>query len=317
MNRKAGCSRTRVPSCPRPAGGGQLACRPWPSSCRNSAARRWRTPTGSRPSPTTSPALSVPGDNVVVVVSAMGKTTDDLLSLADQVSKVIPGREMDMLLDRRVSGSRWRCVCMALAERGDRGCLFHGQPSRHHHRHIHTKARIIEVKGDRIPCRPGGGSVPVVAGFQGVSSTRDITTLGRGGSDTTAVALAAALGADRCEIYTDVSGVFSADPRIVPTARKLPKISFEEMLEIAATGGRVLASAVGRVRPQPSRHSARPLELHLGTGHARHRGGPKHGAASRVGRHQRHVVRRRSRCREWRTGRESQGLCSATWPTAR
>ncbi|MGC9961011.1 MAG: aspartate kinase [Acidimicrobiales bacterium] len=180
------------------------------------------------------------GDDVVVVVSAMGKTTDDLLHLANQVSKVIPGREMDMLwtAGERISMA---LVCMALAERGIPAASFTGSQAGIITDNLHTKARIIEVKGDRIREALAAGSVPVVAGFQGVSMDRDVTTLGRGGSDTTAVALAAALRADRCEIYTDVSGVFSADPRIVPTARKLPRISFEEMLEIAATGGRVLA----------------------------------------------------------------------------
>ncbi|HKH87715.1 MAG TPA: aspartate kinase [Acidimicrobiales bacterium] len=180
------------------------------------------------------------GDQVVVVVSAMGKTTDDLLHLANQVSKVIPGREMDMLwtAGERISMA---LLCMTLAERGVAASSFTGSQAGIITDNLHTRARIIEVKGDRIREALGAGSVPVVAGFQGVSMERDVTTLGRGGSDTTAVALAAALGADRCEIYTDVSGVFSADPRVVPSARKVPRISFEEMLEIAATGGRVLA----------------------------------------------------------------------------
>ncbi len=180
------------------------------------------------------------GDNVVVVVSAMGKTTDELLHLAHQVSKVIPGREMDMLwtAGERISMA---LLCMALAERDVAAASFTGSQAGIITDNLHTRARIIEVKGDRIREALAAGSVPVVAGFQGVSMERDVTTLGRGGSDTTAVALAAALGADRCEIYTDVSGVFSADPRVVPSARKVPRISFEEMLEIAATGGRVLA----------------------------------------------------------------------------
>jgi aspartate kinase len=132
-------------------------------------------------------------------------------------------------------------VCMALAERDIPAASFTGSQAGIITDDLHTKARIIEVRGDRIRQALAAGAVPVVAGFQGVSAGRDVTTLGRGGSDTTAVALAATLGADRCEIYTDVSGVFSADPRIVPSARKVPRISFEEMLEIAATGGRVLA----------------------------------------------------------------------------
>jgi aspartate kinase len=180
------------------------------------------------------------GDDVVVVVSAMGKTTDELLHLANLVSKVIPGREMDMLwtAGERISMA---LVCMALAERDIPAASFTGSQAGIITDDLHTKARIIEVRGDRIRQALAAGAVPVVAGFQGVSAGRDVTTLGRGGSDTTAVALAATLGADRCEIYTDVSGVFSADPRIVPSARKVPRISFEEMLEIAATGGRVLA----------------------------------------------------------------------------
>ncbi len=180
------------------------------------------------------------GDSVVVVVSAMGKTTDELLHLANQVSKVIPGREMDMLwtAGERISMA---LVCMALAERDVPAASFTGSQAGIITDELHTRAKIVQVKGDRIRAALTAGLVPVVAGFQGVSTANDVTTLGRGGSDTTAVALAAALGADRCEIYTDVSGVFSADPRIVPSAHKLPRISFEEMLEIAATGGRVLA----------------------------------------------------------------------------
>ncbi len=179
------------------------------------------------------------GDDVVVVVSAMGRTTDDLLHLAEQVSGVHPAREMDMLL---TAGERMSMalLCMALAERGVPAASFTGSQAGIITDTLHRKARILEVKGDRLRAALAEGVVPVVAGFQGVSSTRDITTLGRGGSDVTAVALAAALGAARCEIYADVSGVVSADPRVVPTARKLPRVSFEEMLEIAATGGRVL-----------------------------------------------------------------------------
>jgi aspartate kinase len=180
------------------------------------------------------------GEDVVVVVSAMGKTTDELIRLSQDVSRERPGREMDMLL---TSGERisMSLLCMALAERSVPAASFTGSQAGIITDTVHTKARILEIRGDRLREALAEGIVPVVAGFQGVSATRDVTTLGRGGSDTTAVALAAALGADRCEIYTDVSGVFSADPRIVPSARKLPRVSFEEMLEIAATGGRVLA----------------------------------------------------------------------------
>ncbi|MDA8297874.1 MAG: aspartate kinase [Actinomycetota bacterium] len=180
------------------------------------------------------------GDEVVVVVSAMGKSTDDLLRLAADVSAVRPGRELDMLL---TAGERisMALLCMALAELGVPAASFTGSQAGIITDTVHQNAKIIEVRGDRLRDALRSGHVPVVAGFQGVSTEHDVTTLGRGGSDTTAVALAAALGADRCEIYTDVSGVFNADPRIVPDARKIKRISFEEMLEIAATGGRVLA----------------------------------------------------------------------------
>jgi aspartate kinase len=180
------------------------------------------------------------GRDVIVVVSAMGKTTDDLIRLASEVSSVRPGREYDMLV---TAGERisMALLCMALAEREVPAVSFTGSQAGIITDTTHTKARIVEVRGDRVREALANGSVPVVAGFQGVSSARDVTTLGRGGSDTTAVALAAALGAQMCEIYTDVTGVFSADPRVVPSARKLVRISYEEMLEIAATGGRVLA----------------------------------------------------------------------------
>ena len=181
------------------------------------------------------------GNEVLVVVSAMGQTTDDLIRLAQDVSSVQPGRELDMLL---TAGERisMALLCMALAERGVTAHSFTGSQAGIITDTSHGRAKILEVKGDRLRETLAVDAVPVVAGFQGVSSTRDVTTLGRGGSDMTAVALAAVLGAEICEIYTDVSGVFSADPRVVPTARKLPRISFEEMLEIAATGGRVLMS---------------------------------------------------------------------------
>src|SRR6202140_564968 len=179
------------------------------------------------------------GVDVVVVVSAMGKTTDDLLRLAGDVSAVLPPRELDMLL---TSGERvtMALLCMALSELGVDSVSFTGSQAGIITDTTHLKARIVEVKADRLRAALDEGRVPVVAGFQGVSLDRDVTTLGRGGSDTTAVALAAALSAEVCEIYTDVSGVFSADPRIVPEARRLARLSYEEMLEIAATGGRVL-----------------------------------------------------------------------------
>ena len=180
------------------------------------------------------------GNQVVVVVSAMGKTTDNLLSLAQQVSDVHPGREMDMLL---TTGERisMALLCMALAGRGVDAVSFTGSQVGIITDTVHTKAKILEVQGDRVREALNSGKVVVVAGFQGVSTDREITTLGRGGSDTTAVALAAALDADVCEIYTDVTGVFSADPRIVPQARKLSRLNFEEMLEMAGAGSKVLA----------------------------------------------------------------------------
>jgi aspartate kinase len=180
------------------------------------------------------------GDDVVVVVSAMGKTTDDLLRLAGDVSSVQPPRELDMLL---TSGERvtMALLCMALAELDVDAVSFTGSQAGIITDTEHLKAKIVEVKADRLRAALREGRVPVVAGFQGVSLDRDVTTLGRGGSDTTAVALAAALGAEACEIYTDVSGVFSADPRVVPEAHRLSRVSFDEMLDIAASGGRVLA----------------------------------------------------------------------------
>ncbi len=179
------------------------------------------------------------GDGVVVVVSAMGKMTDDLIRLADDVSRVQPDREVDMLLSagERISMA---LLCMALAERGVEATSYTGSQAGIITDATHTRAKILEVRADRLRATIEGGGVPVVAGFQGVSVERDVTTLGRGGSDLTAVALAAVLHAATCEIYTDVPGVFSADPRLVPAAHRLPKVSFEEMLEMAATGGRVL-----------------------------------------------------------------------------
>jgi aspartate kinase len=180
------------------------------------------------------------GHEVVVVVSAMGKETDNLIALANAVSKTQPGREMDMLL---TVGERksMALLCMALADLGVEALSFTGSQVGIITDAAHTRAKILEVKGDRVRAALADGKVAVVAGFQGVSTEREITTLGRGGSDTTAVALAAAFKADSCEIYTDVTGVFSADPRIVPQARRLTRLNFDEMLEMAASGGRVLA----------------------------------------------------------------------------
>ena len=180
------------------------------------------------------------GDQVVVVVSAMGKSTDNLISLAKSVSSTHPGREMDMLLTtgERVSMA---LLTMALEDVGVPAVSFTGSQVGIITDTSHGKAKILEVKGDRARAALADGKVCVVAGFQGVSTDHEITTLGRGGSDTTAVALAAALNADSCEIYTDVTGVFTADPRVVPQARKLAHINFEEMLEMAGAGSKVLA----------------------------------------------------------------------------
>ena len=180
------------------------------------------------------------GHSVVVAVSAMGDTTDELVDLANQVSPLPPGRELDMLLTagERISMS---LLAMAIANLGLEGRSFTGSQAGVITDSAHGKARIIDVTPGRIRSALDEGAIPIVAGFQGVSQQgKDITTLGRGGSDTTAVALAAALGADVCEIYTDVDGVFTADPRIVPSARRIPRISYEEMLEMAACGAKVL-----------------------------------------------------------------------------
>ena len=180
------------------------------------------------------------GHDVVVVVSAMGKTTDDLERLAHEVATNPPEWEMDMLL---TAGERIAAalLCMAIMDRGESAVSFTGSQAGIVTDTAHRKAKIVEIRADRIQETIDAASIPVVAGFQGVSTARDITTLGRGASDLTAVALAATLGAAACEIYTDVAGVYTADPRVVPEARKLSRISYEEMLEMAATGGRVLA----------------------------------------------------------------------------
>ncbi|SDQ62399.1 aspartate kinase [Thermostaphylospora chromogena] len=180
------------------------------------------------------------GNDVVVVVSAMGDTTDELLDLAQQISPLPPGRELDMLL---TAGERisMALLAMAIANLGHEARSFTGSQAGVITDSTHGKARIIDVTPGRITEAISAGQIAIVAGFQGVSQDKkDVTTLGRGGSDTTAVALAAALNADVCEIYTDVDGVFTADPRIVPTARRIPRISYEEMLEMAACGAKIL-----------------------------------------------------------------------------
>jgi aspartate kinase len=178
------------------------------------------------------------GADVCVVVSAMGDTTDELLGLAKQVSPAPPRRELDMLLSagERISMA---LLSMALQDLGVPAISFTGSQSGIITTDAHASARIVEVRPFRVQEELGRGKVVIVAGYQGVSTKKEVTTLGRGGSDTTAVALAAALGAD-CEIYSDVAGVFTADPRVVPDARRLDTLSYDEMQELAAAGAKVL-----------------------------------------------------------------------------
>ena len=180
------------------------------------------------------------GNQVVVVVSAMGDTTDELIDLANQITPIPEGRELDMLL---TAGERisMALLAMAIKNLGHEALSFTGSQAGVITTSAHGRARIIDVTPSRIREALDEGAIAIVAGFQGISQdTKDVTTLGRGGSDTTAVALAAALEADVCEIYTDVDGVFSADPRVVPSARKLKTLTYEEMLELAAAGAKVL-----------------------------------------------------------------------------
>ena len=181
------------------------------------------------------------GYDVVVVVSAMGDTTDDLLALAQQIARVPEPRELDMLL---TAGERiaMSLVGIAVNARGCRAASYTGSQAGIITDTRHGQAKILEIRPGRIKESLEAGNIVIVAGFQGLSTDYDITTLGRGGSDTTAVAMAAALDAEVCEIYTDVQGVFTADPRIVPSARKRDRISYEEMLELAAAGAKVLHS---------------------------------------------------------------------------
>ena len=209
-------------------------------SCRSTAARRSPTPTGIKRVAQRIVNTRKAGNDVVVVVSAMGDTTDELRDLAEQVTPLPPPRELDMLL---TAGERisMALVAMAIAQLGHKAQSFTGSQAGVITDSAHGKAKIIDITPGRIEAAIDDGAIAIVAGFQGVSQdTKDITTLGRGASDTTAVALAAALGAEVCEIYTDVDGVFTADPRIVPTARKLDRISTEEMLEMAASGAKIL-----------------------------------------------------------------------------
>ncbi|OYN92664.1 aspartate kinase [Parenemella sanctibonifatiensis] len=180
------------------------------------------------------------GDDVVVVISAMGDTTDELMDLANQVSPQPPPRELDMLL---TAGERMSAALLAMAihDLGATARSFTGSQAGVITTETHGNARIIDITPGRITSAIEEGDIVIVAGFQGVSqTTKDVTTLGRGASDTTAVALAAAVGADYCEIYSDVDGIFTADPRIVPGARRIPEISYEEMMEMAANGAKIL-----------------------------------------------------------------------------
>jgi aspartate kinase len=205
------------------------------------------------------------GYQVVVVVSAMGDTTDELLALARQVSADPPRRELDMLLTcgERISMA---LLSMALQEMGVPAISFTGSQSGIITNDAHSQARIVEVRPYRIQDELAHGKVVIVAGYQGVSYKKEVTTLGRGGSDTTAVALAAALEAESCEIYSDVDGVFSADPRVVPEARKLEALSYDEMQELASAGAKVLnAQAVEFAR-------ARGIVILARTAHGQGRG---------------------------------------------
>jgi aspartate kinase len=181
------------------------------------------------------------GSRVVAVLSAMGGTTDELLELAAQISETPDPRELDMLVS---VGERISCAlcAMAIHDLGHEAISLTGSQAGIVTDSVHGKAKIVDVRARRIHEALDGNEIVLVAGFQGVSSEQEVTTLGRGGSDTTAVALAAALGADVCQVYTDVEGVFSADPRLVPEARKLDALSFDEMLEMASSGARVMAT---------------------------------------------------------------------------
>ncbi|MEV6103148.1 aspartate kinase [Streptomyces sp. NPDC051940] len=206
------------------------------------------------------------GHQVVVVVSAMGDTTDELIDLAEQVSPIPAGREFDMLL---TAGERisMALLAMAIKNLGHEALSFTGSQAGVITDSVHNKARIIDVTPGRIQGAIDQGAVAIVAGFQGVSqSTKDITTLGRGGSDTTAVALAVALGAEVCEIYTDVDGVFTADPRVVKKARKIDEIPFEDMLELATSGSKVL---LGRCVEYARRYN---MPIHVRSSFSGHQG---------------------------------------------
>ena len=232
----------------------------------------------------------------------MGDTTDELLELASEVSPSPHPRERDMLL---TAGERisMALLSMAINDLGREAVSFTGSQAGIVTDTAHGRARIVAMRSDRVREALDAGRIVIVAGFQGVSTTLDVTTLGRGGSDTTAVALAAALGADVCEIYTDVEGVFTADPRIVPEARKLDTLTYEEMLDLAAVRREGADAPLGRVRSQPWRAAARSLVVLRRGGHAdREPGG---------------VARERDHLRESRTTRRRRRRRSSASPTSR
>ena len=245
-------------------------------------------------------------------MSARGKTTDELTAMAHEVSPRPDPREMDMLLS---TGERISCAlaAMVINDLGHEAISLTGSQAGIVTDTSHTRARIVDVRATRIEAALDEEKIVLVAGFQGVSTSLDVTTLGRGGSDTTAVALAAALGADECEIYTDVAGVFSADPRLVPDARKLPVVSFEEMLEMAASGAKVLQLRSRRVRAQPRGAHPLPLELRGRSGHQGPDRGGDHGETARhrsdpLARGGPHHARRRARPpRRGREGHDRAG----------
>lgn len=179
------------------------------------------------------------GNRCVVVVSAMGDTTDDLIDLSKKINPDPPDREMDLLMSagEQISSA---LLAMAIEAEGEKAAAFFAPQLGIRTDDVHTKARIVEIDGTRLKKEVSNGNIAVCAGFQGLNSSNDITTLGRGGSDTTAVALAVALQADVCEVYTDVDGIYTADPRVVPDARKIDRIYFDEMLELAGLGAKVM-----------------------------------------------------------------------------
>ncbi len=232
------------------------------------------------------------GYRVCVVVSAMGKTTDQLLALAKQVDETPPRRELDMLLSVGERTSMALLVHGASTKRGEAAISFTGSQSGIITNDRHFDARIIEVRPFRIEDELARGRIVIVAGYQGMSYRREITTLGRGGSDTTAVALAAALGAERCEIYSDVDGVYTADPRVVPGARHIPEMGYEELQEMAEAGAKVLnAEAVAFAKRERiaiyARRTSDPVDAGRET-----------------------VVRREA-------PREAHGACAPSWATPR